>query len=183
MFTIKIKNIDTIIRNLADFDRFNKRALSSAMNRSHTAGVKVATSKQTGGTLQPWGIKKSDFKRNYTWKQKATSRKPNTKYAVSSNPINLVDFGAKWNRLTPQGKPTKGISYKLKNRRRTMKGSFIAKGMFFTRKQGTQNIIPHFSITPTSMFVGNEGVNTYVEKYFDVLNPRYLHELDRLIKK
>ena len=176
---VKVKNADKVIKNFIKFANVNERALVSAMNRANTAG-------QTASSLvmrKKWvGLLAKDLKR-YQWSEKAKKGKTSTKFVTTSKSINLLQFGAKWSRQTPTGKRTKGVSYRLKTKRRTMKGSFIAKGLVFTRKTEKANsLIPHFSITPTSMFTGAEGDDKYVDTYMTTFDKRYFHELDRLMK-
>jgi hypothetical protein len=122
--------------------------------------------------------------KRYSWQTKATTNKLSTKFGLVARSINLVDFGAKWKRTTPTGRKTKGVSYKLKNKRRVMKGSFIAKGYVFSRRKGERdNLIPHFSITPTSMFLGAEADDLYIEQYFKTFDKTYAHQIKYLMSK
>lgn len=168
---INIKGIKPIIKNFSEFARVSDRVMVDSMNRGLTAGITASLSKTKGMRKEWTGIKAQDLKR-YTWKQQATRTRQNTKFTMVSRPINLADFSSK------QGK--KGVSYKLKGKQKQLKGSFKAKGMVFKRKSNkADSIMPHFTITPTYMFIGVEGDDIFIDRYFEVFNTRYAQQLDR----
>ncbi len=171
--TVKFIGLGDVEKNLLKLVKVQPIAISRAMNEAHRTGVKVSTGKKTGVT-KDWGIKVADFKR-YTWTKKATRASYLTQYAVQSRPINLKDFKAKENK--------KGVSYKLKGKQRTMKGAFLAKG-YFLKRTGKKRmpIIPHFSVTPTSMFQISNGEDLYSDAYMKKFEDRYFHYINYLTK-
>ena len=169
-----------VTKMLLQYPKVHAKATSIAMNRGLSAGatesLRVAK-KEWGGLLV------SDFKR-YTWRTTAKANDPKVQFAITSRSINLIDFVKKDNK--------KGLSYKLKGRQRQMKGSFRAKGFFFTRdKGGTRNdITPHFSVTPTSMFRIARGEAVFVTSFFRGrggkfagFGKEYFSQLNRLLPK
>jgi len=180
MVDVEFHGLDVVIEDFDKFNKVNNRAISRAMNDANRAGRKVAVSKQ--GMRKEWAIKSSDLKR-YTWNTTANVNNLSTKFGMVSRSINLADFGAKWSMYTPTGKYTKGVSYKLKGKRRTMKGAFMAKGHVFSKRKGSKNIIPLFSITPTSMLKEAEADELYIKQYLSTFDKRYLNQLNHLTAK
>ena len=170
--TIKFVGLGAVEKDLAKMAKYQDQAVSMAMNEANRTGIKVAIGKQ--GMRKEWAINATDLKR-YTWTKRATRGSLLTQYAIQSRSINLIDFKAKENK--------KGVSYKLKGKQRTMRGAFIAKGFFFKRTSKKRNsIIPHFSITPTSMFLEADGEDLYVDNYLKRFDERYMHHITRLTK-
>ncbi len=170
--------LDDVITDFTKLAFKNPSAISRSMNRANIAG-RTASVK---ALRKVWvGLKAKDLKR-YTWSQKATVSKLNTKFVVTSHPISLADFGAKQNK--------KGVSYRLKSKRRTMKHAFLKKSkhsrtpmvMIRSTKQ-RYPLVTKFTITPTSMFIGLDGVQLYEQAYFKAFEKRYDHEVRQIFKK
>ena len=168
---IKFEGIDAIIKNFNQFERLTTSGISRAMNRANTAGTTISLR----AMRKTWvGITARDLKRR-TYQDKATKAKLHTRFVITSRSINLAEFGAKQNK--------KGVSYRLKTKRRTMQGAFTAKGMVFKRKTRERNsIIPFYSITPTSMFIGAGDVEIYTKRYMEIFEKRFKHELSQILK-
>jgi hypothetical protein len=146
---IRVKGVTPIVKSLSGLVTRNGQALSLAMNRANVSGRKEAI-KAGGGVRKIWvGILTKDLKK-YTYMRRANSKNTKTAFVITSKPVNLIHFGA-----IQKGK---GVSYKLKKKRRTMKGSFIAKGMVLKRKGKARTpLTAFFSITPTTMFLKAKG--------------------------
>ena len=174
----EIIGVDIIVKDFKTFVNKNPSAISRSMNRANIAG-RTASIK---ALRKVWvGLKAKDLKR-YTWQEKATVAKLNTKFVVTSHPISLADFGAKQNK--------KGVSYRLKNKRRTMMHAFLKKSkhsrapmVMIRSTKSRYPLVTKFAITPTSMFMGLDGVHLYEEAYFKAFDKRYTHEMNRILNK
>lgn len=177
--TIKV-DAKKVTSMLLKFPKESDKAMRLTMNE-HARKARTASSVAMRKT---WvGLKARDLKQ-YTWTTNAKNSDLRTQFVVTSRSINLLDFVKKENK--------KGLSYRLKTKQRQMKGSFKAKGYFFTRSdsektkndkgQNVDALNIHFSITPTSMFLGAKGDDVYVDTYFNGFEKRYFNQLNRLIK-
>jgi len=177
--TITIKNINPIWTSLKRFSTANRRATNDAMNRAHIHARKLSST----AMRSEWKGLSADRAKKAIKEKKSKVSDLSTKMILQSRPISLSSFGAKWSKKTPTGKKTKGVSYKLKGKRRTMKGSFIAKGQMFSRKKNG-GLRRHASITPTNMWKGVGAEEIYLKAYEERFRSRYDQQLlYRLFKK
>jgi len=173
---LTFKNIKPLIKDLSAFANVHPKALSNAMNRGNTAGRTASLKATDGGVRELWfGLPSASLKK-MTYSRRASVNKHQTQFVITSRPINLRLFNATQKK--------KGVSYKLQRKQKQIKGSFIAKGLLLKRK-GTQrdDLRAFFSITPSSMFLGVKADEIYEDAYFETFNKRYIHEIDRLLKK
>jgi hypothetical protein len=167
---IKITGVDGLIKDFDKYVHFNNRATNTALNEASKIGRTKALKESKGEWV---GLKAKDFKKLHKLLPAKGTNNEIT-FTITSKSINLALFGAKWQRKTKTGRKTKGVSYKLKTKRRTMKGSFIAKGMVFSRKTNEAgSITPHFTITPTSMFKAGRGERIFKNTTLLNFNLRY----------
>lgn len=179
--TVTIKGADDLYQDFSKFVRVNGRAISDAMNRANLAGATASLSKKEGMRKEWVGINASELKK-YTYKRKANPNKLEAQFVVTSNPIPLIHFKAKEVR--------RGVSYRLKNKRRTMPKSWIMPSKFgdkgdrvFVRTRKRPKVATHrVAITPTSMYTGAEADDVYVNRFLEIFAKRYYQQLDRLMK-
>lgn len=168
MIQIHMSGIDSLITDFDKYVRLNARHTRTALNEASRS----AQSKVLQETRKPWkGIRARDYK-SLTKLFVAKGNKFETTFIMTSRSISLAMFA-----VNRQAKS--GVAYKLKNKQRTMKGSFMAKGMFFKRRtKARDSIVPYFSITPTSMFINGGGEKIYFDRLKEVFTTNYLKYVD-----
>lgn len=179
----EIKGVDELIKDFSQFAAVSDTAMIYAMNQR----ARKAQTKASKDVRSVWkGIGAGQMKA-YVYTIMARKGNVSTEYVLTSSPIPLSEFGAKW---TPK---QKGVSYLLKNKRRTMSGSFMGKGrggkqqVWIRTSKEDKKLVRKVSITPTSMFTGMKADELYVKEYFGEngadFNKVYLQKLDYLFKK
>ena len=178
--TLTVKGIDAISKDFHKFAMIYPTAVRNSMNTALSAGM-TASLARDGGMRQEWvGITARDLKR-HTYTRKATVSKHHAQFVVTSNPIDLYMFGAKQN--------TRGVSYKLKNKRRTMRKSWITPSKFgrrenqvFVRQASNDDrVTRRASITPTSMFLEADSGEVFEKYYKGVFRRRWNDQLKFLM--
>lgn len=179
--TVTFKGLDELYQ---DFDKFLKvqpRAISNAMTTGLSAG-RTASLSTTVGMRREWvGIKTKDLKR-YVYTRRPSAGSHKAQFVVTSRPIPLIEFGA--------SQKKKGVSYRLKTKRRTMKKSWIMPSKFgdksdkvFVRQASHNNKATHrVAITPTSMFMGTESDVVFEKNFMNSFGKRYDQQMKFLLK-
>lgn len=184
MLKLKVKGIDGLQNMFKDFHQINPRAISLAMNET----ARTATTASLKKVRKNWNIKAGDLKRYVSAKPANVN---NAKYVFKfhSRAINLQEFeGVDEN--------PKGVRYKIQKKRAWMPDAFI-KGTGrnkFVLKRTTKDrypLRPHFSITPSTMFLKEKGEDEFVNVFYrgkgktgagEGFQARYFHQLKRLSK-
>jgi len=149
---------DDLKKDLVLFYKNINRATSKSINES----VRASRTKAIANMRKSWkGIKAKDLKANEkTFVKPATTNNLYSRFILISKPIPLSNFGAV--------QKIKGVSYKLKSNRRTMKHAFIAKKQVFVRRtKKNDSIVRRVSITPTSMFLGTKSDEVFLKTFDD----------------
>lgn len=183
MLILKVKGLDKTMKLFKNFHNENPKAIKFAMNGA--AGVAQTASLKK--TRQAWNIKARDLKR-YVKAKKATVNDATYVFEFHSTPINLQEFEG-------VDEFPNGVRYKIKKKRAWMPKGFI-KGSGrnrFVLKRTTDArypLRPHFSVTPSYMFQQEKGVQEYIKVFYKGKDGtsggfkyRYLHQLNRLLKK
>ena len=177
--TIDIKGIKSIQDDFLKFAQIYPTAVRNSMNTALSAGV-TASLARDGGMREEWvGITARELKR-YTYVTKANVNRHEAEFVVTSKPIDLIHFNAKQN--------TRGVSYKLKNRRRTMRKSWIMPSKFSNfeqvyARQTSNDSKPtrRASITPTSMFIEANSAEVFKKYYQGVFRRRWNDQIKFLM--
>lgn len=176
--TYKFVGLKEATDMLLKFPKASNKAIMKTMNEKARSGA----TKASRHLRKDWvGMKASTFK-NYVWTTNAKINRLETQYVVHSTPINLADFGATWSPATKGGKATKGVSYKLRTKRKTLDGSFMGKGKVYRRDKTDNSLIPYHTVTPTTMFINSDSYDAYKYGYFTNFEKRYFDNLAHLLK-
>ncbi len=182
MLILKAKGLDDLEKMFTNFHQENPKAIKFAMNRA----AAVATTASLKKTRDAWNIKARDLKRHVSAK-KATVNNATYVFKFKSHAISLFEFGAK-------DQHPKGVSYKIKKKKAWLPKAFLAGGTrqpFVLARVGKERypLLPYFSVTPSYMFREEKGVKEFIKVFYKGkggvggFNARYLHELNRLLKK
>ena len=170
-----------------DFHKNNARAISLAMNET----AKIAQTASLRKMRKAWNMKASDLK-PYVSVERANVNKASYVFKFHSRAINLKDFEG-------VDEFPKGVRYKIKKDkgRAWLPHAFIAgkgRNAFVLQRVGDARtpLLPHFSITPSSMFLKEKADKEFVTVFYkgkgktgvgEGFEARYFHQLDRLSKK
>jgi len=162
------KKLDAVITNFEKYIKMNARVTRTALNKASKT-AKVQSLRQARDEWK--GLSVADFKK-INELALATNQNPETVFTIASNPINLQHF-------TTKKQAKSGATYKLKDKQKTLKGSFQAKGFVFKRQtKARDSIIPYFSITPTAMFAKSDSVSTYIDIATKDFEAEYLRTIN-----
>lgn len=178
--TIDFTGLQEIQDDFLKFAKLYPLITSISLNTA----LSVATTASLGakkGMRKEWvGMRARDLKR-YTYTKKANVNKLDTQFVITSRPIGLIHFGSKQNK--------KGVSYKLKNKRRTMRKSWIMPSKFgggdevFVRQTSHGNKpTRRASITPTSMFLEAEADEFFEDEFRIAFEKRFTQQVKFRLK-
>lgn len=184
MLTLKVKGLKEAEAMFKDFHKINPRAISLAMNET----ARVATTASLGKVRRNWNIKARDLKR-YVSAERATANKASYVFKFHSRAINLQEFEG-------VDEYPKGVRYKIQKKRGWLPNAFIkgnGRNKFILQRTGDERypLLPHFSITPSTMFLKEKGEDEFVQVFYrgkgksgigEGFPARYFHQLKRLSK-
>ena len=180
--TIKFKGLQEFQKDLTKFVNIHDKAISNAMNKALAIAYTASLSKKQGMRKEWVGMRAGDLKR-YTYTKKANPVQHHAEFVVTSRPIPLMEFGAK--------QLNKGVSYRLKDKRKTMKKSWIMPTKFgdkgdrvFVRQASHNNKATHrVAITPTSMFLASDAPEVFENTFEDNFQKKYFEQIKFLMAK
>ncbi len=187
MVTLKVHGLEELEAKFKGFHKANARAISLAMNHS----ARVAQTASLKKMRQNWNIRARDLK-PYVSSKRATVGNPSYVFKFHSTPINLHEFYAV--------QEEQGVAYKLQKKKKRLGSAFIkgsGRNKYVLKRVGKERypLLPHFTITPSWMFHEEEGEKVFVDTFLNGagkrgvggsgggFNKRYLHEMNRLLKK
>lgn len=187
MITLKVNGLTDTLKMFKNFHTVNPRAISLAMNHS----ARVAETASLKKMRDNWNIRARDLK-PYVGSKRATVGDLSYVFKFHSTPINLHEFYAE--------QEDTGVAYKLQKRKKRLGSAFIkgsGRNRFVLKRVGKERypLRPYFTITPSWMFHEEGGEQVFINTFLNGsgkrgvggsgggFNKRYLHELNRLLKK
>ena len=184
MISITVAGGSEVYEKFKRFHNENPRAISRAMNKAST----VARTASLLHTRKVWNLKAKQLKDKAILKP-ASVNNTSIIFKMHSTPVNLWSFGSK--------EITKGVSYKLQktNRSAKLRGNYFIAGqgrepyVFVRKSKDRMDIMPMFTITPSSMFRTEKSDKVFIKTFFDGkggtrgFRETYLAQLKNLLDK
>ena len=185
MLKIKVIGGKKLHEDLSKFSVHSDDAARLAMNRV-TASARTAA---LVNTRKYWNIRARDLK-GHTSIKRATKADLAVEFTVKSGGVPLKEFVTPaYLRLDMEARQQrKGVSYKVKKdeRAKTFKGAFMNKSKarhneYVLKREGKDRypLIPLTVVTPTYMFENTKSDEVFIDKFLDMFDARFAHELAR----
>lgn len=174
----RVRDLDRLMKRLADKEI--RKSAARSINRTAT-GTRTFLSKEVRKELKIKAKPVRDAVRIKKASPNASLRNIQGIVEVSGKPIPLIEFGARERNVRKDGKVYKGVSVRVKDRRKVVRGGFLAtmksgRTGIFKRKGKSRLPIRELFSTSITDILRNEGFLDRIAKFVD---ERFFREFKR----